>query len=92
MKKTITLIAFEPGFISNLDGWKGTSGSWKEDENSLFTDGIGGRDSFAFSSVVEKEFVYEADVYPNADGGCIGLVFGAMDPYTPTSEHGLEQI
>lgn len=85
MKKTITLIAFEPGFISNLDGWKGTSGSWKEDENSLFTDGIGGRDSFAFSSVVEKEFVYEADVYPNADGGCIGLVFGAMDPYTPTS-------
>lgn len=84
VKKTISFKVSEAVFKTNLTGWHGVTGTWNENEKGYYTDGISG-DAFAFSDISRTTFVYSADATPRANGGCAGLVFGATNPYAPTS-------
>ena len=86
ISKTISIEAFESGFVSNLTDWKSVIGSWAPTDSGYRANRLDGQDVMAMSGVTGKAFTYECDAIPDSGSGCMGLVFGVRNATAPKSE------
>ena len=82
-EKSLTLKITDTLFVTDLENWS-SKGDWYIDENGYSIAGSSG-DSFSFSSMKNKgDFTYQGVLDFHQKGGCLGLVFAASHPQTPT--------
>ena len=75
------------GFVTNLSGWRGVSGTWSETEDGFKGSGAGNVFAMSTKAVNSHDpFTFEADMELPLEETAGGITFGVKDPQNPSGK------